>query len=225
MAEWIAEREAQASETEEASDSTDSDEATDQTEEVAAVAEEEEPAEPEGLTEEQLAAYPDRAEGCEHVVIDQEIRTLSDMMSTGGEDEPEWRQLSNKIESIKSEALQALAKNAKDPLDSLLAMEAGAYMPWFDNRSEAVEIYGKLESVLDKDLVARRVAPRRDELVLQIETEENDMSLVQGQKAPEFALADLSGTEVTLEGHSSREGACFGRFLGVLVRSLHCDIS
>lgn len=196
--EWNAKREAQTSDTEEASDSTDSDEATDETEEV--VAEEEEPAEPEGLTEEQLAAYPDRAEGCEHVVIDQEIRTLSDMMSTPGEDEPEWRQLSNKMEAIQSNALQALAKNANDPLDSLLAMEAGAYMPWFDNRSEAVEIYGRLESVLDEDLVARRVAPRRDNLVLQIETEENDKSLVQGQKAPEFALADLSGTEVTLEG-------------------------
>ncbi len=198
--EWNAKREAQASDTEEASDSTDSDEATSESEEVAAVAEEEVPAEPEGLTEEQLAAYPDRAEGCEHVVIDQEIRTLSDMMGSGGEDEPEWRQLSNKMESIKSEALQELAKNAADPLDSLLAMEAGAYMPWFDNRSEAVEIYGKLESELDEDLVARRVAPRRDNLVLQIETEENDKSLVQGQKAPEFALADLSGTEVTLEG-------------------------
>lgn len=200
LEEWNAEREAQASESEEASDSTDSDEATDEAEEVAAVAEEEEPPEPKGLTEEQLAAYPDRAEGCEHVVIDQEIRTVSDMMSSGGEDEPEWRKLSNKMEAIKSEALQTLAKNAEDPFDSLLAMEAGAYMPWFENRSEAVEIYGRLESMLDEDLVARRVVPRRDELVLQIETEENDMSLVQGQKAPEFTLADLSGAEVSLEG-------------------------
>jgi thiol-disulfide isomerase/thioredoxin len=104
------------------------------------------------------------------------------------------------MESIKSEALQALAKNAKDPLDSLLAMEAGAYMPWFDNRSEAIEIYGRLEGELDEDLVSRRVSPRRDNLVLQIEIEQNDTSLVQGQKAPEFTLADLSGTEVSLEG-------------------------
>ena len=200
MEEWMASRETQESESEEVSESADSDEATDETEEVAAVAEEEEPSEPEGLTEEQLAAYPDRAEGCEHVVIDQEIRTLSDMMSAGGEDEPEWRQLSDKMEAIQTTALQETAKNAEDPLDSLLALEAGAYMPWSENRSEAIEIYGRLENALDEDLVTRRLIPRRDQLVLQIETEENDMSLVQGQKAPEFALADLSGTEVSLEG-------------------------
>ena len=200
LEEWNAKSEAKESDSEEANDSTHSDEATDETEEVAAVAEEEEPSEPKGLTEEQLAAYPDRSEGCEHVVIDQEIQTLSDMMSVSGEDDPEWIQLSDKMEAIKSEALQALAKNAEDPLDSLLALEAGAYMPWFENRSEAVEIYGRLESVLDEDLVSRRVTPRRDALVLQIETEENDKSLVQGQKAPEFTLADLSGTDVTLEG-------------------------
>ena len=199
--EWNAKREAQASDSEEASESADSEEATDETEDVAAVVEEEEPSEPEGLTEEQLAAYPDRAEGCEHVVIDQEIRTLSDiMMSVSGEDAPEWRKLSDQMRMIQSNALQELAKNAEDPLDSLLAMEAGAYTSLSENRSEAIEIYGRLESVLDEDLVTRRVVPKRDQLVLQIETEENDMSLVQGQKAPEFALADLSGTEVSLDG-------------------------
>ncbi|MCY3883920.1 MAG: TlpA disulfide reductase family protein [Gammaproteobacteria bacterium] len=205
LEEWRAANETQEAASVDTEDSTASDDSmadATETEELQseAISDEQEadPPKPEGLTEEQLAAYPDHAKGCEHVVIDQEIRTLTDMMVVT-EDDPEWRKLSEQMSAIQSKALQNIANNAEDPVDALLAMEAGAYSPYSEERSEAIEAYGKLEKLLDEDLVARRLAPARDRLILAIEVEENDMSLVQGQKAPAFALADLAGEEVSLE--------------------------
>lgn len=103
-----------------------------------------------------------------------------------------------KLEKLRTDTLQAIAKNMENPLDSLLAMELGAYQPTDENRSEAFEIYDKLAENLDKKIVERRVIPAREKLISFIDAEENDADLVEGETVPDFTLSDLNGKEVVL---------------------------
>lgn len=106
--------------------------------------------------------------------------------------------IEREMSAIRSGKLQSIAKNAEDPLDSLLAMEMGAFPQTSENRSEAFPIYDKLAELLDDEIVAQRVIPARDKLVSHIKSEQNDADLVPGQKAPEFTLANLEGIETNL---------------------------
>lgn len=148
---------------------------------------------------ESLASVPQAAEGCEHVSMEgvEPPRMISAMMASR-ESDPEFIKLQNQMGELKSQALKELAKNSDDPLNSLLAMEAGAYSSYAEDRGDAFPIYDRLATQLDADLVARRITPRRDSLQRYIETEENDQTLIQGQKAPEFTLANIEGEEVAL---------------------------
>ena len=105
----------------------------------------------------------------------------------------------DKLDSIRTEALQDIATNSVIPLESLLALEIGAFSALgVENRSDALPVYDRIASELDAETVASRVTPARDRLVRYIELEYNDSSLQPGQKAPEFTLANLEGTESTL---------------------------
>ena len=99
---------------------------------------------------------------------------------------------------MRTTKLQSIAKNAVDPLDSLLAMEMGAYTVEMENRSEAFQVYDKLAEVLDADLVAQRVTPARERIVELIKIEQNDADLVPGQKVPDFMLSDVEEKETIL---------------------------
>ena len=137
------------------------------------------------------------AEGCEHVEVDKGAsQTVFDMMNN--QDGPEYMLVQQKMDEMRRDALKEIANIAEDPLHILLAMELGAYSSRSVDRSDAFPIYDKLADELDSDLVARRVTPRREDLHRYIETEENDRTLVQGQKAPEFNLANLEGDEIAL---------------------------
>ncbi len=137
------------------------------------------------------------AEGCEHVEVDEGAsQTVFDMMNN--QDGPEYMLVQQKMDEMRRDALKEIANIAEDPLHILLAMELGAYSSRSVDRSDAFPIYDKLADELDSDLVARRVTPRREDLHRYIETEENDRTLVQGQKAPEFSLANLEGDEIAL---------------------------
>lgn len=137
------------------------------------------------------------AEGCEHVEVDKGAsQTVFDMMNN--QDGPEYMLVQQTMDEMRRDALKEIAKVAEDPFHVLLAMELGAYSSRSVDRSDAFPIYDMLANELDSDLVARRVTPRRDDLQRYIETEENDRTLVQGQKAPEFSLANLEGDEVAL---------------------------
>ena len=103
-----------------------------------------------------------------------------------------------KLEEIRTSTLQTIAKNAEDPLDSLLAMELGAFQPTAENRSEAFEIYDKLAEELEEEIVERRVVPARKKLISFIDAEENDADLVEGETVPDFTLSDLNGEEIVL---------------------------
>ncbi len=114
------------------------------------------------------------------------------------DDDHEYLKIERRLEEIRSDTLQSIAKNAEDPLDSLLAMELEAFRLNAENRSEAFQVYDKLADVLDEDLVIRRVVPAREKLTQFIAGEKNDADLVAGQKVPDFMLTDLNGEEVAL---------------------------
>lgn len=97
---------------------------------------------------------------------------------------------------IKSSVLTPIAQNLDEPLTALLAMEYGALHGFAVSRK--LENWNKLASVLDDDMVARRVVPQRERLEREVKVIENTHVVVAGHKAPEFTLADLDGEDVAL---------------------------
>ncbi|MCY3541887.1 MAG: TlpA disulfide reductase family protein [Gammaproteobacteria bacterium] len=143
------------------------------------------------------ANTPRPAVGCEHVSVDDVQISIRDLIRANTMLTQAGRLRQEQIQR-KKVALQDLAKNAEDPLNALLAMELGAYGINDTNRDEAFLVFDKLASVLDSDLVVRRVEPRREHFARNIAIEANENSLVQGQKVPDFKLTDLEGTDVSL---------------------------
>lgn len=123
--------------------------------------------------------------GCEHVQLADEDTT------TTVNNNPEYHILFLELLRLKTEALEAIASNSEDPMDVLLAMELGAYGYNSDNIKKSVPLYDEIATILDKELVARRVTPARDDIASFIEKDEKDKSLVPGQVAPNFTLPDL----------------------------------
>ena len=142
------------------------------------------------------AAQTVLAEGCEHVSLEDVKAEVRDLSARGNL--PRHYHLSQKLASIESDALQAIAINAEDPFDSLLAMELGAIDFRSENNKEALVVYDRLATSLDPDVVARRVTASRDSLASSIEVNDNDKRLVPGQKAPNFQHPALDGKEVAL---------------------------
>ncbi len=140
------------------------------------------------------------AEGCEHVVIDQTHRPMSAMFASDepSDDDPEYVVLRRELTQIREAATQNFLNDWDNPINVLLTMELGAIPSYDENREDAFPIYDKLAELLDPEIVAQRVTPARDRLVAVIEREENDSTLLQGQKVPEFTLANAEGEDVVL---------------------------
>ncbi|MCY3627592.1 MAG: TlpA disulfide reductase family protein [Gammaproteobacteria bacterium] len=135
--------------------------------------------------------------GCEHVELaDEDATTIAN-------NNPEYHILFLELVRLRTEALETIASNSEDPMDILLAMDLGAYGYNSDNIKESVPLYDEIATILDKDLVARRVTPARDNIASFIEKDEIDKSLVPGQVAPNFTLPDLSGVEIALQDVAS----------------------
>lgn len=133
------------------------------------------------------------ASGCEHVVLADANPEAVQAAATGKN--PEYHKLFLKLVKLRSDSLEDIAKNSEDPIDILLAMELGAYGYNSDNIKESVPLYDKVATMLDEELVARRVTPAREDRVSFIEADEADKRLVPGQIAPQFALPTLDGSE------------------------------
>lgn len=139
------------------------------------------------------------AEGCEHVKVATEPTGSS--QSADASDLPEYYKyykLQQQLYGFKRDALQEIATQSDDPFKALLAMELGAFEFGTENRSDALPVYDRLVSLFDEDKYVKRIRKARDRVVLRIESVENDIILVRGQKAPEFTLANLDGTRVAL---------------------------
>ncbi|MCY3884973.1 MAG: TlpA disulfide reductase family protein [Gammaproteobacteria bacterium] len=136
------------------------------------------------------------ASGCEHVVL---ADTNPEAVQAANADKnPQYHKLFLKLVKLRTDSLEDIAKNARDPMDILLLLELGAYGYNSDNIKESVPLYAKVATMLDEELVARRVTPAREDIVSFIEADEADKRLVPGQLAPQFSLPALDGTEVAL---------------------------
>lgn len=100
------------------------------------------------------------------------------------------------LQAIEFSALTSLAQNLDEPMTALLAMELGARSGL--DYSRQLDNWDKLASVLDEDVVSRRVVPQREEREKQISVAANAQSIVEGQLAPDFTLANLDGDEIAL---------------------------
>ena len=100
------------------------------------------------------------------------------------------------LQAIEFSALTSIAQNLDEPMTALLAMELGARSGM--EYSRQLENWDKLANTLDEDVVARRVVPQREEREKQISVAANAKSIVEGQLAPEFTLANLDGDEIAL---------------------------
>ncbi len=141
-----------------------------------------------------------QAEGCEHVVLDDVLPGIMDGPSASYEP-PAYMEFADKMSAIRSEALLAIVNDEQaDPIDILLAVELGVFRGDDQESTESNElrVYDELAQVMDEDLVASRITPARDAVAQRIAVREADSGLVPGQKAPEFALPDLDGTEIAL---------------------------
>lgn len=95
------------------------------------------------------------------------------------------------MSAVKTSILIPISQNLDEPMSALLAMELGA-------GGRELENWDKLATVLDKDLVARRVLPQREALDKQIRVLANANVIVAGHKAPKFTLENLDGKDVAL---------------------------
>lgn len=109
-------------------------------------------------------------------------------------EKPERYVLYEKVIGIQNDSLDELARSSTDPTDALLAMELGGLR----SVQEGVSRLDELAGLLSDDVVAARIAPRRDGLVAHLKRVDADKSLSPGKFAPEFALADFEGESVAL---------------------------
>ena len=109
-------------------------------------------------------------------------------------EKPERYVLYEKVVGIQNDSLDELARDSTDPMDALLAMELGGLA----RVQEGVSRLDELAEILSDDVVSARITPRRDGLVAHLKRVDADKSLSPGKFAPEFALADFEGENVSL---------------------------
>ena len=139
----------------------------------------------------------DPAEGCEHVDLSQVLpdRTFLWMNSLDSLDALE-DEVRDDIYNFRYTTLNDIARRARDPFDSLLALELGAlYSP--QDRSEAINILDRLSQNVVPVVAEERIAPLRSYHSAWMESQENEHRTIPGQKAPDFELLDLQGTSQT----------------------------
>ena len=125
-------------------------------------------------------------------IDDESSEAHEETTATSEETIPDPYDIYQEMESIKNSVLSSIIANMEEPMASLLAMEVGA------PEARQLEMWDELAKGLDEDLVERRVLPRRASLERQIKLNANAKSIVEGQVAPEFTLANLEGEEVAL---------------------------
>ena len=152
-------------------------------------------------SEEYLAKMDEYASAIEQAAQqpDSDTEIIGENTETAGSDERAFRDpydVFEELQAIEFSALTSLAQNLDEPMTALLAMELGARSGL--DYSRQLDHWDKLASVLDEDVVARRVVPQREEREKQISVATNAKSIVEGQMAPEFTLANLDGNDIAL---------------------------
>lgn len=121
-------------------------------------------------------------------------RAISQTSVVPPENVPEHVKIFRELNRLRLDPLESLADGAEDPINSLLAIELGAY--WGEPKRQ--DIYDRLILTLDRDIVKRRVTHDRNEHARFLNQQQKIFSLRIGTKAPEFALRNLDGTTIEL---------------------------
>jgi len=142
------------------------------------------------------------AKGCEHLVVQADpVSDTSIQEDITPRKKSQGEILFQRLYEIRSSALLDIVENAEDPLNSLLALELD---PFFvpDSPSPggaALPFYDKLVTVLEDDIMAKRVKSARDALAQSVARETGIRRMIRGQIAPNFELPTLSGELISLE--------------------------
>ena len=137
---------------------------------------------------------------CKHITLEELRPGIMDLMRSSMSMNVNSK-LSSHLEEIhkfKTTTLQDIARNTENPFNSLLALEMGAFGEQNAKRREAIPILDEISTLLDEDIVERRVRPRRDRVMNIITAESNDDLLIRGQQVPDFELANLEDEPVAL---------------------------
>ncbi|MXZ54728.1 MAG: redoxin domain-containing protein [Gammaproteobacteria bacterium] len=133
----------------------------------------------------------DPMEGCEHVDLS---KVRPDMwLESSDTNGSQSSALYDEIFNIEFTNLNDIARRARDPFDSLLALEFGAWYSLKDH-SEVINILDRLALNVPPIVAEERIAPMRRFLSAIMQSEINEPLRVPGQKAPDFELSDLHGT-------------------------------
>ena len=136
------------------------------------------------------------AEGCEDAVVQEQVAEVA-----GAEDAsstPQWIVLREKIASLQTAKLQDIASSHEDPNAQLLAMQMGAFSPYYEHAEEALSVWRTLSDKFDKDVLAIHVTPESERSERVYTHTLIDEALVPGQKIPAFTLASLDGEDVSI---------------------------
>lgn len=136
---------------------------------------------------------------CKHVVLADANFDPELARAQAASENPEYHRLFLELVNMRSEALEKLASNTQNPMDILLTMELGAFGYNSENIKQSVPMYEKIATMLDEDIVARRVTPAKEEIADFIRADEIDKSVVPGQLAPEFTLPTLADVQIALQ--------------------------
>ncbi|MCY3627148.1 MAG: TlpA disulfide reductase family protein [Gammaproteobacteria bacterium] len=136
------------------------------------------------------------AKECEHVDLTQ--------VKAGQEDLFEWTlpehiKIQKEMARFRYSALEEIAQHSKDPIESLLALELGAFAYFSDDFYRVLDVIAELAARLDDDLSERRLLPMKSGLAPIVQDELINRNLVPGQKAPTFTLSDLEGVDHSLQ--------------------------
>ena len=113
----------------------------------------------------------------------------------------DFMQLWDEAFDIQLKNLKQFASEAQDPLNRLLALELARKIlpPHSIKYPEIIALYDELATLLDSDLVERRVTPARNRIAAFLKRTENHANLIVGNLVPEFSLASHEGELVSLK--------------------------
>ncbi|MCY3540477.1 MAG: TlpA disulfide reductase family protein [Gammaproteobacteria bacterium] len=136
------------------------------------------------------------AEGCEKVVVQKDVAELVEVKNASSP--PRWIVLREKIANFQIAKLQDVATNHEDPNAQLLAMQMGAFSPYYEHAKEALSVWRTLSDKFDKDVLDTYVTPELEKAELVYSQTLIDEALVPGQKIPAFTLASLDSEDVSI---------------------------